>query len=556
MGFERGEDKADAATPPRHDLWIGAITVAAIVLFVGTGSAVLSKVLNAYLSDGPQADQTLVIALLLNVALILFGWRRHRELSVEVAIRAAAEERAHHLAARDPLTGFLNRRSLAEDGAAMFVRAGRRYKAMALMMIDLDHFKAVNDLHGHAVGDALLSQVAGEITRSLPSDALLARIGGDEFACAFLFDAGHPGTVERTVERTISKLAQPFRCEGLVLNISASVGIARSDRGCAAGIDALIRAADTALYVAKNAGRNRFAWFDQSMERAQEARIALEAGLRGAVSRHEIIPYFEQQIDLATGALCGFEVLARWKEPAGRLIGPDEFVPIAERSGMIADLSLSVMRQAFLAARDWDPALTLSINLAPRQLKDAWLAQKIIKVLTETAFPPNRLEVEITEAALFDNPSLVQSILASLKNQGVRLVLDDFGSGLSSLAHLRAAAFDRIKIGPASITAIHDDPDRIVLVNAIARVGECFNLPITAVGIENAEIEERLRGLGCARGQGYHYARPASIANTRQLLAQRGLVRQPGTAITGIDPHRRSAEASPQAVTRSPRGAT
>jgi diguanylate cyclase (GGDEF)-like protein len=530
MGLEHGEDAAGRKAPPRHDLWIGAIMVSAIVLFVATGSAVLSKALSAYVSGGPQIDQALVIALLLNVALILFGWRRHRELSTEVAVRTAAEQRAHLLAARDPLTGFLNRRSLAEEGGTMLVNAARRYKAVALVMIDLDHFKAINDLHGHAVGDVLLRQVAAAIAEVLPNGAVSARIGGDEFACTFLFDSGHPGTVERVVERTISKLAQPFDCEGLLLNISASAGIARSDQGCTT-IDALLRAADTALYAAKNAGRNRFAWFDRSMEREQEARLALEAGLRRAIQRHEIVPYFEQQIDLATGALCGFEVLARWEQPGGTVIAPAMFMQIAERTGMIADLSLSVMRQAFLAARDWDPALTLSVNLGPRQLKDTWLAQKIIKVLTETAFPPSRLQVEVTEAALFDNLSLVQSILVSLKNQGVVLVLDDFGNGFSSLAHLRAAPFDRIKISHAFIGAMSDDPDRAVTVNAVALLGECFNLPITAVGIESASAEERLRGLGVARGQGYHYALPASIANTRRLLGQRGLLRQASAPI-------------------------
>ena len=536
MGSEYGDDGADAKPPPRQDLWIGAITVAAIVLFVGTGSAVLSKALNAYVFGGPKVDRGLVIALLLNVALILFGWRRHRELTVEVAVRTAAEERAHQLAARDPLTGFLNRRSLAEAGAALFVSARRRHKAMALMMIDLDHFKAINDLHGHVIGDALLHLVAAEIDRLLPTGAVLARIGGDEFACGFLFDPGYPGTVERVVERTISKLAQPFRCEGLMLAISASVGLARSDGGCAS-FEALMRSADTALYAAKHAGRNRYAWFDKSMERQEEARLALEAGLRGAIPRQEIVPYFEQQIDLATGTLCGFEVLARWDTPDG-MIPTATFVPTAERTGLIGDLSLSVMRQAFVAARDWDAGLTLSVNLSPRQLKDAWLAQKIIKVLTEANFAPNRLEVEVTEAALFDDLAVVQSILASLKNQGVRLVLDDFGSGFASLAHLRAAAFDRIKISRAFVTGLTATPDHAVMVNAVARLGECFNLPITAVGIEDADTEERLRALGCARGQGYLYGQPASIANTRRLLAQRGLVRQPGAAPGDTGTHR------------------
>jgi diguanylate cyclase (GGDEF)-like protein len=512
-----------APTESRRDILNGAITVASILLFVGTGSAVLSTTFRHYFNGGQGTDQTLVIALLLNVALILFGWRRHRELAHEVTIRTAAEERAQSLAAKDPLTGFLNRRSLAEEGAAMFARAQSRGKAMALLMLDLDHFKMVNDMHGHATGDALLQKVAIEIAEAMPGVALTARFGGDEFACAFLFDSAHPSTVERIAEKLVSRLAQPFRVEGLQLHISASVGIARSDFDCAS-IDALMRSADIAMYAAKNSGRNRFAWFDLSMERELQARNELEVGLRSAIPRQEIVPYFEQQIDLATGGLSGFEVLARWEHPTRGLIAPDKFIPIAEETGMIADLSLSVMRQAFLAAKDWDAGLSISVNISPTQLKDAWLAQKIIKVLTETGFPASRLEVEITETALFDNLALAQSIVGSLKNQGIRLALDDFGTGYSSLAHLRALPFDRIKIDKSFIMSMTENTESAAIVTAITRLGESLNLPITAEGIEDAVIEERLRALGCGKGQGYLYGRPTSVGNTRRLLAERQLL--------------------------------
>jgi len=509
----------------RRDMLSGAITVSAILMFVGTGSSVLSTTIQHYFAGGQAADQTLVIALLLNVALILFGWRRHRELAHEVTIRTAAEERAQQLASKDPLTGFLNRRSLAEEGAAMFVRAERRGKAMALLMLDLDHFKTVNDMHGHATGDALLREVSTKIAEAMPSVALTARFGGDEFACAFLFDAEHPDTVERIAEKLISCLAQPMQCEGLHLHISASIGIARSDLDCGS-IDALMRAADIAMYAAKNSGRNRYAWFDLSMERELQARNELEMGLRGAIPRTEIVPYFEQQIDLTTGRLGGFEMLARWEHPQRGLIAPAQFIPIAEETGIISDLSLSIMRQAFLAARDWDPALSISVNISPWQLKDAWLAQKIIKVLTETGFAATRLEIEVTEVALLDNLALVQSIVGSLKNQGIRLALDDFGTGYSSLAHLRALPFDRIKIDKSFVMSINENSESAAIVTAITRLGESLNLPITAEGIEDQAIEERLRALGCSKGQGYLYGRPTSIAATRRLLAERRLLRQ------------------------------
>jgi len=509
---------------PRPSLLTGAISVAAILLFVGIGSSVLSKTLQHHFEGGEPASQPLVIALLLNVALILFGWRRHSSLHHELQIRAAAEERAQQLASRDPLTGFLNRRSLAEEGAAMFTRAQRRRRAMALVMLDLDHFKTINDMHGHAVGDALLRAVASEIAHFMPPIALTARLGGDEFACGFLFDPADPATVERIAEKLVSRMAQPFEAEGLRLHISCSLGIARSDFDCP-GIDALMRAADIAMYQAKKSGRNRFAWFDQSMERELQIRNELESGLRLAIPRQEVVPYFEQQIDLTTGRIHGFEVLARWEHPTRGMISPEMFIPIAEETGMIGDLSLSIMRQALLAARDWDPGLRVSVNISPWQLRDAWLAQKIIKVLTETGFPADRLEVEITESALFDNLALAQSIVGSLKNQGVHLALDDFGTGYSSLAHLRALPFDRIKIDKSFIMSLNESADSAAIVNAIISLGESLNLPITAEGVEDAEIEARLRALGCAKAQGWHYGKPLSIAGARRLLAERRLLR-------------------------------
>ncbi|MFD1788805.1 putative bifunctional diguanylate cyclase/phosphodiesterase [Sphingomonas floccifaciens] len=508
----------------RAELVTGAISVAAILMFVGIGSSVLSTTLDRYVNNAPDpVDQPLVVALILNVALILLGWRRHRSLRQEVVDRAAAEERAQMLAARDPLTGFLNRRSVAEEGAIALTRAVQRGKAMAVLMVDLDHFKSVNDMHGHSVGDALLRVVAAEMERLLPSGALVARLGGDEFACGFLFDAGHPDVVVRIAEKLVSRMAQPFDADGIRCHISASLGIARSDTD-GATIEPLLRAADIAMYAAKKSGKNRFAWFDAEMERELQTRNELESGLRLAIPRQEIVPYFEQQVDLGTRRLTGFEVLARWDHPTRGLISPDAFIGIAEETGMIADLSLSILRQAFAAARDWDPDLIISVNISPWQLRDAWLAQKIIKVLTETGFPARRCEIEITETALFDNLALAQSTVASLKNQGVRLALDDFGTGYSSLAHLRALPFDRIKIDKSFVTSLTESADSAAIVGAIARLGDSLNLPVTAEGVEDGEIEERLIALGIAKGQGWHYGKPLSIAGARRLLAERGML--------------------------------
>ena len=516
----------EAAGPGRRsggDLIAGAVTIAAILLFVGTGSAALAHAVRAFSGLEHGADASLTAALLLNVALILISWRRHKLLHSEVRTRTAADARAPLLAARDPLTGFLNGRSLTEEGSSLLAAGAKRRKVVALLMLDLDQFKSVNDTHGHAVGDALLRQVAAAIEAAMPPRALMARLGGDEFACALAFDPSDPEPVARAAEQLLARMAQPFEAEGRQLHICASLGIARSDHD-GQGIDALIRSADVAMHAAKRSGRNRVAWFDHAMERALQARAELERGLRTGIPAGEVVPWFEPQVTMADGRLTGFEVLARWQHPRLGMIGPDRFIPIAEETGQIADLSLSVIRQALNAARDWDESLTISVNISPSQLRDAWLAQKLIKLLAETGFPPARLQVEITESALFDNLPLAQSVVASLKNQGVTLALDDFGTGYSSLAHLRALPFDLIKIDRSFVLSMADNPDSVAIVTAIIGLGESLNLPIAAEGVEDAGVQERLRALGCTKAQGWLYGKPMPLAAVRRMLAEKRLL--------------------------------
>jgi len=510
-------------TNARNDVLTGGVIVAGIIMFVGTGSQVMSGAVDMISGVGGGVDRTLSVALLLNIALILFGWRRYKDLSSEIAERTDAEQRAQTLAMRDPLTGFYNRRALSEQGADMLAKTAKRQKSLAMLMLDLDHFKNVNDVHGHAIGDALLKIVAAEVTKLLPPSAIAARLGGDEFACAFAFDSDTRDIVERVAQGIVARLSQPFDAGGAHVHISVSLGIAQSEAGCET-IDALMRRADIAMYAAKHQGRNRHAWFDVSMERELQARNDTEIGLRNGVPRGEFVPFFEQQIDLTTGRLHGFEMLARWEHPTRGLVMPDKFIGIAEETGMIADLSLSVMRQAMTEARNWDPSLTISVNISPSQLKDPWLAQKLVKLLTETGFPAHRLEVEITESSLFENLALAQSIVGSLKNQGIKLALDDFGTGYSSLAHLRALPFDRIKIDKSFVLSILDNTESAAIVNAITRLGDSLGLSVTAEGIEDAAIEERLRQLGCHKGQGWLYSRPLPIPQVRTLLAERNLL--------------------------------
>jgi diguanylate cyclase (GGDEF)-like protein len=504
--------------------WPNALLIAcAIGMFVYLGGTVGTQMVRQYVGSAPGTDQAMVSALLLNIALILLIWRKTSSLSGEVDVYRQAEVRAKHLAITDPLTNLFNRRAIKEKTTELNIRASRRGKSIAFMMIDLDGFKKINDLYGHDSGDQLLREVANRMRDTAPPSSVLARLGGDEFGICMVYEPEFPETVDRVAEDMIEILARPITIGDIDHSITASIGIARPEADCDS-IDILMRRADIALYAAKKNGRNGFCWFENGMEVELRTRNSLESDIRAAIPNDEFVPYFEQQIDLQTGELAGFEMLARWISPTRGLIPPDDFIPVAEETGMIGDLSLAIIRKALLEAKNWDPKLTVSVNISPVQLKDPWLAQKIVKLLVETGFPANRLEVEITESSLFKNLSLAQSIVGSLKNQGIQISLDDFGTGYSSLAHLRALPFDRIKIDRSFVATMEENSESAAIVSAIIGLGASLGVPITAEGIENEALVKRLAEMGCAKGQGWLFSKPLSIDQVNKLLAEKNLL--------------------------------
>lgn len=508
----------------RRDVVTGGIIVAAALMFIGTGSSVMRAVLDTLNGIGGGPDRTLAAALILNIALMLFGWRRYRDLLIEVEQRTEAEERARYLAAVDPLTGFLNRRAFMAAGREALLLAERSGRSASLFLIDLDRFKTVNDVHGHAVGDLVLQEAARRIAAILPPSVPMARLGGDEFVALLCHDRDLD-LVERLAGQLVAAMDQPVVSQGREVRSGASIGVASNDGGEADGpIETLIRRADIAMYHSKGVGRNRYSLFEPGMELAVRDRNQIETGIREGLPRGEFVPYFEPQVDAATGELKGFEMLMRWHSPALGLVMPDRFIGIAEASGLIAELSMTVTRNALQIARHWDASLTLAINISPQQLKDPWFSQKLMKLLVETGFPPHRLEVEITETSLFENMALVRSIVTSLKNQGVSLSLDDFGTGYSSLSHLRALPFDRIKIDRSFVLAMRDSDDARAIVQAIVRLGDSLHMPITAEGVEDEAIARELVALGCAKAQGWYFGKPTSASETRRMLAGRGLL--------------------------------
>jgi len=512
-----------ASAHKRRSLIYNGAIFAAITMFVYIGGSVGTDMVRQIIGTSDGADQVMVTALLLNIALILLIWRRTAELSGEVDVYRKAEVRAQHMAVTDPLTNLYNRRAVKEKTTELSARASRRGKSVAFLMVDLDGFKKINDLYGHDTGDQLLREAADRMREVVPPSSIVARLGGDEFGVCMVFEPEYPESVDRVAEDIVEILARPVLIADMEQTITASIGIARPEFDCDS-IDQLIRRADIALYATKKNGKNGFSWFENGMEIELRTRNTLEADIRAAIPNDEFVPYFEKQIDLQTGKLVGFEMLARWVSPTRGLIPPDEFIPVSEETGMIGDLSMAIIRKALLEAKDWDHNLTVSVNISPVQLKDPWLAQKIVKLLVETGYPANRLEVEITESSLFKNLSLAQSIVGSLKNQGIQIALDDFGTGYSSLAHLRALPFDRIKIDRSFVGSMLENAESEAIVHAIASLGASLAVPITAEGIEDAEVIEKLQQLGCAKGQGWHYGQPMSIEQTRRLLTEEGLM--------------------------------
>ncbi|MBE1527743.1 diguanylate cyclase (GGDEF)-like protein [Sphingopyxis sp. OAS728] len=516
----------DRSEGAKRDIIAGGIVVAAILLFVGTGSNVMQAAVRALIGIGGGPDRALATALILNVALILFGWRRYKDLNREIVERTEAEQRARYLADTDPLTGFLNRRALLAAGQRQIATAIAEKRQVALFLLDLDHFKTVNDIHGHAAGDRVLQVAAERISAVLPPNATKARLGGDEFVAMLVFEPAARADIDALAAELVAALDNNITHDAQQIRIGASLGISLAN-DASMTMETMVRQADIAMYHCKDEGRNRFCWFEQGMEMAVQVRNQIETGIRDGMPRGEFVPHFEPQVDIASGRLIGFEMLMRWESPEYGMIPPERFIPVAEESGLIGELSLQVIREAMEIAKRWDPSIMLAVNISPQQLKDPWFSQKLTKLLVEVGFPAAQLEVEITESSLFENLPLVRSIVTSLKNQGVSLSLDDFGTGYSSLSHLRALPFDRIKIDRSFVAAMRGSPDAQAIVVAIVRLGESLAMPITAEGVEDEATAIELTRLGCSKGQGWYFGRAASASDTDRLLAERGLLRAP-----------------------------
>lgn len=517
------------------DIFMSGIGLAAVILFVGTGGQVLPQIYRSLVGQGAAPDRVLATALLLNIALILLGWNRMRQLAQETAAARVAEAEARKLAETDALTGCINRRSFAPAAEAVLAQASAQQNAAAFIVLDLDNFKQVNDLHSHQAGDAILRATSERLRHSLPASAAIARIGGDEFAVVMPFDPAHPEQIDQLANRLVEQLSAPFEWEDVTIVPAASIGLSRSDEDTCADVQAMLHRADIAMFHSKRKGRNGISWFTAGMENELRFRSELETGIRRGIAHAEFVPYYEQQIDLATGELVGFEMLARWHSPSHGQISPDIFIPVAEEIGLIGELSDLLVRQSLRDASQWDPQLTLAVNISPIQLRDPWFAQKLLRLLVEERFPPHRLEIEITENSLHEDIGLVRTIITSLKNQGIRVSLDDFGTGYSSLAQLQSLPFDRIKIDRSFISSLPDSDQSRAIVSSIVSLGAGLGIPVIAEGVESPAVLAALNAFSGLKAQGYLYGHPQPAEQILKTLQNLQLARRPDAEPEPLD---------------------
>lgn len=521
----------------QRDVVMLGIATAAILLFVGIGGTVMPQVARHFLDSSVEPpDTALVNALLLNIALIIFGWRRYSDLRKEIEERREAEEKAYHLSQIDSLTGCYNRRFAVEKLMEAIGSLGEEQHYAGFVMIDLDGFKEINDSNGHQAGDAVLLAVAERLKKSAPKGASVARLGGDEFAVILSIAERDLAPIEEWAKTLIAEIAKPIEVEIGAIEVTLSAGVAVQDasqpvenlEGAARN---LMHRADLAMYHAKKEGRNRYCWFDHAMEVEARLRREMETLIRQGIERGEFTPYYEQQIDLETGKLVGFEMLARWNSAELGDVSPEIFIPVAESCGLIGPLSESLIGKALHDAKNWDPTLTLSVNISSMQLRDPWFAQKLLKLLLSSKFPPSRLDVEISESCLQENLSSVQSMIVSLKNLGIRVSLDDFGTGFTSLTQLRTLPFDRVKIDRSFVGELrrvaeaacrHQDnqEQQDHIVSTLVSLGRGLQIPVTAEGIEDDSILHTLREMGEMKGQGYLYGKPEDAAAVLKRLAE------------------------------------
>jgi len=422
---------------------------------------------------------------------------------------------AHH----DALTGLPNRTLFNDRLHNALGQLGRDFQ-FAVLCLDLDRFKAVNDTLGHPVGDALLRQVADRVYACIREGDTVARLGGDEFA-VILQAIDSPADEAHVAERIIAALNESFDIDGNRVSIGCSIGIATAPNDGAHPAK-LLKSADTALYRAKSEGRNSFRFFEAAMDAQLQLRRELEIDMRRAIAAQEFVLYYQPLVRVATMQIGGFEALLRWAHPDRGMISPADFIPVAEETGLIVALGEWALMQACREAAHWPEPLNVAVNLSSVQFKDMHLLHLVLRALETSGLAPSRLELEITESVLLHRSDQTMAVLTGLRARGVRISMDDFGTGYSSLSYLRSFPFDKIKIDQSFVRDLSEKEESVAIVRAVTGLSGSLGVATTAEGVETREQFERLALEGCTEVQGYLFGRPTPAHDVPLTLAEFG----------------------------------
>ncbi|KRB51652.1 diguanylate phosphodiesterase [Rhizobium sp. Root708] len=435
-------------------------------------------------------------------------------ISQDVTEERSVEARLAYMAMHDALTGLPNRASFSEyvEREAKLATAD---EPIALLYLDVDHFKHINDSKGHAAGDALLCQVAARLTKLVSPDDLVARLGGDEFA--LVVRQVRDGGLEGFAERLLSTLLPPFDLDGVNEHVTCSIGIAIAPDH-AGDDDVLMRHADLALYAAKESGRSTYRFYEPAMRLEAERRHMLTAEMREALQKGQFELFYQPIVQLDHDGLGGFEALLRWRHPERGLTPPMDFIPIAEENGLIVPIGEWVLREACRTAAAWPKHLKIAVNLSVCQFRHNGLLASVVAALDESGLQPERLEIEITESVFLADVEQSLPLLRALKQLGIRIAIDDFGTGYSSFSYLRAFAFDKIKLDRSFISGIETDPGNLAIVRAVVGIGSGFNATTLAEGIETEEQLQKLRAEGFSEVQGFLLGRPMPRCEAEAMI--------------------------------------
>jgi len=441
-------------------------------------------------------------------------------LAHDVTDQKLTAERISYLAYYDDLTGLPNRMLFKDRLSQAFIEADRKERLAGIMFMDIDHFKDVNDTLGHEAGNVLLQMAARRLQDCFRPSDTVARFGGDEFAVV-LADMGHVDDVIQVAQNVVDSFKEPFDILGHEIFVTFSMGITLYpfDDG---NTENLLRDADSAMYVAKAAGRNCYRFYAASMTASAEARLALQAGLRHALDQNEFILHYQPQLELGSNRITGVEALVRWQHPVKGMISPAQFIPTAEETGLIVPLGEWVLRTAYAQAKAWQEQgmanVRMAVNLSARQFKEPLFPQRVLAIVNETGLDPHCLELEVTESILVDGLESVSAVLQDFKQAGIMIALDDFGTGYSSLSYLKRFPIDKLKIDQSFIRDVLTDANDTGLVRAIIAMARALGLKVIAEGVETQGQLDFLHADGCDEIQGYHIARPMPAEQVADLI--------------------------------------